>query len=129
MNGDPAAAAIADIYAFGGHAFDAHAALKSLVHAADVPTEEDLSHDGCPVECVGQRPGLDQWLKLHYIPAGAPAWGPAADTLEDVTAEFSISALAGHLGDNAVAASLRRARPVLEEHLEPAAPRPTAATS
>jgi predicted alpha-1,2-mannosidase len=102
MNGDPAAAAIADIYAFGGRAFDAHAALKSLVHAADVPTKEDLSHDGCPVECVGQRPGLDQWLKLHYIPAGAPAWGPAADTLEDVSAEFSISALAGHLGNTAV---------------------------
>jgi predicted alpha-1,2-mannosidase len=102
MNGDPAAPAIADIWAFGGRAFDAHTALKSLVHAADVPTKEDLSHDGCPVECVGQRPGLDQWLKLHYIPAGAPAWGAAADTLEDVTAEFSISALAGHLGDTTV---------------------------
>ena len=102
MNGDPAAPAIADIYSFGGRAFDARAALQSLVRAADVPTKEDLSHDGCPVECVGQRPGLDQWLKLHYIPAGAPAWGPAADTLEDVTAEFSISALAGHLGESAV---------------------------
>lgn len=99
MDGDPATAAIADIWAFGGREFDAKAALASLVHAADVPTKEDLSHDGCPVECVGQRPGLDQWLKLHYIPVGAPAWGPAADTLEDVTAEFSISALAGHLGD------------------------------
>jgi predicted alpha-1,2-mannosidase len=102
MNGDPAAAAIADIYAFGGRQFDAKAALNSLVHAADVPTKEDLSQDGCPVECVGQRPGLDQWLKLHYIPVGAPAWGPAADTLEDVSAEFGISALAGHLGDKAL---------------------------
>lgn len=102
MNGDPAATAIADIWAFGGRQFDAKAALASLVHAADVPTKEDLSHDGCPVECVGQRPGLDQWLKLHYIPVGAPAWGPAADTLEDVSAEFGISALAGHLGDDAV---------------------------
>jgi predicted alpha-1,2-mannosidase len=102
MNGDPAAPAIADIYAFGGRSFDARAALQSLVRAADVPTKEDLSQDGCPVECVGERPGLDQWLKLHYIPAGAPAWGPAADTLEDVTAEFSISALAGHLGEAAV---------------------------
>lgn len=102
MNGDPAAAAVADIYAFGGREFDAKGALASLVHAADVPTKEDLSHDGCPVECVGQRPGLDQWLKLHYIPVGAPAWGPAADTLEDVSAEFGISALAGHLGDDAL---------------------------
>ena len=102
MNGDPAAAAIADIYAFGGREFDAKAALASLVQAAEVPTREDLSHDGCPVECVGQRPGLDQWLKLHYIPIGAPAWGPAADTLEDVSAEFGISALAAHLGEQSV---------------------------
>ena len=104
MNGDPAAAAIADIWAFGGRGFETKAALASLVHAAEVPTKEDLSHDGCPVECVGQRPGLDQWLTLHYIPVGAPAWGPAADTLEDVSAEFGISALAGHLGDEAVRA-------------------------
>ncbi len=101
MNGDPAAPAIADIFAFGGRGFEAKAALASLVHAADVPTKEDLSHAGCPVECVGQRPGLDQWLTLHYIPVGAPAWGPAADTLEDSTAEFGISALAKHLGDHA----------------------------
>lgn len=101
MNGDPAAPAVAAVYAFGGRGFEAKAALQSLVKAADVPTKEDLSHAGCPVECVGQRPGLDQWLKLHYIPVGAPAWGPAADTLEDVTAEFGISALAGHLGETA----------------------------
>jgi predicted alpha-1,2-mannosidase len=101
MNGDPAAPAVADIWAFGGRDFDATPALLSLVAAAEVPTKADLSHDGCPVECVGERPGLDQWLKLHYIPVGAPAWGPAADTLEDVTAEFSLSALAGHLGDRA----------------------------
>jgi predicted alpha-1,2-mannosidase len=54
------------------------------------------------VECAGQRPGLDQWLRLHYIPVGAPAWGPAADTLEDVTAEFGISALAQRLGEEAI---------------------------
>lgn len=102
MNGDPAAPALADIYAFGGRDFEAKAALASLVRAAEVPTKEDLSHAGCPVECIGQRPGLDQWLKLHYIPVGAPAWGPAADTLEDATAEFGISSLAGHLGDHGI---------------------------
>lgn len=102
MNGDPAAPAIADIWAFGGRTFPAQQALSSLVHAAEVPTREDLSHDGCPVECVGQRPGLDQYLKLHYIPVGAPAWAPAADSLEDATADFSIYALAQHLGDAAV---------------------------
>lgn len=102
MNGDPAAAAIADIYAFGGRAFDVKRALASLVDAADHPTEDDRSSAGCPVECVGERPGLDKWLTLHYIPVGAPSWGPAADTLEDVTDEFSISALAGRLGQRDV---------------------------
>lgn len=101
MNGDPSAPAVAAIWAFGGRNFDAHHALQSLVQAADHPTADDLKKDGCPVECVGQRPALDQWLKLHYIPVGAPAWSPAADTLEDVTAEFGISSLASHLGDHA----------------------------
>ncbi|MGI4827277.1 MAG: GH92 family glycosyl hydrolase [Janthinobacterium lividum] len=102
MNGDPAAPAIADIWALGGRRFDAHAALTSLVHAAEVPTAADLSQAGCPVECAGQRPALDQYLKLHYIPVGAPAWGAAADTLEDVTADFGVSALAGHLGEKKI---------------------------
>jgi predicted alpha-1,2-mannosidase len=102
MNGDPAAPGLADIWAFGGHGFDGRAALVSLVHAADQPTADDLNHAGCPVECAGERPGLDQWLRLHYIPVGAPAWGPAADTLEDVAAEFGISALAHRLGEDAI---------------------------
>jgi predicted alpha-1,2-mannosidase len=100
MNGDPSAPALAGIYAFGATDFDARGALASLVHAADHPTALDTSSAGCPVECVGQRPGLDQWLKLHYIPVGAPSWGPAADTLELVTAEFGLSALAARLGDH-----------------------------
>ena len=99
MAGDPAAPSLADIYAFGGHGFDARGSLASLVHAAEVPTPADLNHEGCPVECAGERPALDQWLKLHYIPVGAPSWGPAADTLEDATAEFGIASLAGMLGD------------------------------
>ena len=101
MNGDPAAPAIADILAFGGRNFDVEAAYRSLLRAATVPTAHDLSKEGCEVECVGQRPSLDQWLKLHYIPVGANAWGPAADTLEDATADFAISELARRLGDDA----------------------------
>lgn len=99
MNGDPAAPAIADILAFGGKNFDAKAAYRSLLQAATVPTAHDLSNEGCEVECIGQRPSLDLWLKLHYIPVGAHAWGPAADTLEDATADFAISELARRMGD------------------------------
>ena len=99
MNGDPAAPAIADILAFGGKTFDVQSAYRSLLKAATVPTANDLSSDGCEVECVGQRPSLDKWLSLHYIPVGANAWGPAADTLEDSTADFAISELARRTGD------------------------------
>ncbi len=75
MNGDPSAPAIAAIYAFGGREFDVRRAYASLLKAATVPNAKDLSRTGCPVLCVGQRPGLDQWLSLHYMPAGAPGWG------------------------------------------------------
>lgn len=102
MNGDPAAPAIADVLAFGARNFDARAAYKSLLLAATVPTTHDLSNEGCPVECLGERPSLDLWLKLRYIPTGAHAWGPAADTLEDATADFAVSELARRMGDDAV---------------------------
>lgn len=101
MNGDPAAPAIADILAFGASNFNVKAAYRSLLQAATVPTAHDLSHEGCEVECVGQRPSLDKWLSLHYIPVGANAWGPAADTLEDATADFALSELARRMGDEA----------------------------
>lgn len=101
MNGDPSAPSIASIYAFGGRDFDVRRAYASLVKAATVPTEKDLSRKGCPVLCVGQRPGLDSWLKLHYMPVEAPGWGSAADTLEMTTADFGLSQLARAMGDTA----------------------------
>ncbi|WP_454886469.1 GH92 family glycosyl hydrolase [Sphingomonas oryzagri] len=99
MNGDPSAPAIAAIYAFGGRDFDVRRAYASLLKAATVPNAKDLSRIGCPVLCVGQRPGLDQWLSLHYMPAGAPGWGSVSDTLEMAAADFGLAQLAGALGD------------------------------
>jgi predicted alpha-1,2-mannosidase len=99
MNGDPAAPALAGIYAFGGVDFDARGALASLVRAATVPTAHDRSSEGCGVACIGQRPALDQWLKLHYIAAKSNTWAGAAETLESGTADFGVAALAGRLGD------------------------------
>ena len=101
MSGDPSAPALADIYAFGGRDFDLRGAYASLKHAATVPTADDLSDDGCAVECVGQRPSLDQWLTLHYIATKSHAWGGAAETLEDATADFALSQLARAAGDQA----------------------------
>src|SRR3546814_2070255 len=107
MNGDPSPPALAAIYAFGGRAFDVKAAYASLKRAATVPTAKDLSRTGCPVLCVGQRPGLDQWLKLHYMPVGAPGWGSAADTLELAAADFGLAELARAAGDTAGARQFR----------------------
>ncbi len=102
MSGDPSDAALAGIYAFGGHDFDVKGALKSLVTAATVPTANDSDSAGCNVECVGQRPALDKYLDLGYVPAdGCHCWGGAAETLEDAAADFGISSLAGQIGDRA----------------------------
>ena len=102
MSGDPAAAAVAGIYAFGGRSFDVQGAFDSLVKAATVPTANDASSAGCNVECVGERPALDQYLKLSYVPAdNCHCWGGAAETLEDAAADFGLSQLATALGDTA----------------------------
>ncbi|WP_257450078.1 GH92 family glycosyl hydrolase [Archangium lipolyticum] len=99
MNGDPSPPSVAAIAAFGGTGFDLKGAYVSLLKAATVPTAKDLSKKGCPVLCVGQRPGLDQWLKLHYMPVDAPGWGMASDTLEMVAADFGVAELARRAGD------------------------------
>ncbi|MGW2771160.1 GH92 family glycosyl hydrolase [Streptomyces olivaceoviridis] len=99
MNGDPSPAALAGIRAFGGTDFDLKGALKSLVRAATVPTPQDLSPVGKPVLSVGQRPSLDKYLKLHYMPSVSNAWGGAAETLEMSGADFAISQLARAAGE------------------------------
>ncbi|GGW64772.1 alpha-1,2-mannosidase [Streptomyces lucensis JCM 4490] len=108
MNGDPAPTALAGIRAFGGTGFDLKGALHSLVRAATVPTERDLSAAGKPVLSVGQRPSLDKYLKLHYMPSVSNAWGGAAETLEMSTADFSLSQLARAAGEKDTAAAFAR---------------------
>ena len=102
MEGDPSPATVASIAAFGGTAFDMKGALASLVHAATTPTPLDLSDQGCGVMCRGQRPSLDKWLSIHYIPTVSHAWGGAGETLEDVTADFALAQLARMNGDTAL---------------------------
>ena len=100
MAGDPSVPALAGIHAFGGRDFDLKGAYASLKYAATHVTANDLSDEGCNVECVGQRPSLDQWMKLHYIAAKSHAWGGAGETLEDATADFALSQLALAAGDH-----------------------------
>lgn len=108
MNGDPSPTALAGIRAFGGTDFDLRGALSSLVRAATVPTGQDLSAAGKPVLSVGQRPSLDKYLKLHYMPSVSNAWGGAAETLEMSTADFSLSQLAAVAGEKDTAAAFAR---------------------
>ncbi|WP_415938604.1 GH92 family glycosyl hydrolase [Streptomyces sp. 039-1] len=104
MNGDPSPAALAGIRAFGGTDFDLRGALDSLVKAATVPTEGDLSSAGKPVLSAGQRPSLDKYLDHHYMPSVTNAWGGAAETLEMSGADFAISQLADAAGRKRTAA-------------------------
>ncbi|MGW1034002.1 GH92 family glycosyl hydrolase [Streptomyces antibioticus] len=108
MNGDPSAPALAGIHAFGGTDFDLRGALDSLLKAATVPTEKDLSPAGKPVLSVGQRPSLDKYLKLHYMPSVSNAWGGAAETLEMSGADFALSRLAAAAGKKKTADDFAR---------------------
>jgi predicted alpha-1,2-mannosidase len=108
MNGDPSPTVLAGIRAFGGKDFDLRGALASLTRAATVPTEGDLSSAGKPVLSVGQRPSLDKYLKLHYMPSVSNAWGGAAETLEMSTADFALSQLARAAGKKDTASAFAR---------------------
>jgi len=92
MNGDPSAAAIASIAAFGADSFDVEHAYRSLLDAATVAQE---GH-----RC--SRPHLQQWAAEHYLTGTAGRHDTsAADTLEFSTADFALSQLAARLGDTA----------------------------
>src|SRR6185503_4237153 len=69
MTGDPSHASVPSIFAFGGTDFDAAGALASMVHAATTVTDADRSMVGWNVMVVGERPSLDQYLTLGYVPA------------------------------------------------------------
>jgi predicted alpha-1,2-mannosidase len=100
MTGDPAHAALPSIYAFGGTGFDASGALSSMIRAATTVTQADLSRSGWNVMVIGERPSLDKWLSIHYIPTNGNAWGGAGETLEVAIADFAISQLAARLGNS-----------------------------
>jgi predicted alpha-1,2-mannosidase len=103
MNGDPSAAAMAAMVAFGAQEFDQREAFDSLWKSASVVHAQDRKDEGCPVMCAGQRPSLSQWMKLGYVPQGTPAWGSAADSLEYATADFALSQWANAIGRTDVA--------------------------
>ena len=86
MVGDGDDAILADDYAFGVNQFDTHGALAAMVKGASVP---GTTSDGFEV-----RKGLDDYVKLGYVP------GSAAVTLEYCNADFALSQFADAVGDH-----------------------------
>jgi predicted alpha-1,2-mannosidase len=99
MTGDPSHASLPSIFAFGGTDFDSAGALASMLHSATTVTAADRSRVGWNVMVIGERPSLDQYLALGYVPADGNAWGGAGETLEDGNADFALSQLASRLGN------------------------------
>jgi len=104
MAGDPSTIAVANFVAFGASHFDVSGAYESLRKAATIPTQLDLSDEGCPVFCRGQRPSLNEWMRLNYLSDQSNSWEGASETLEQASADFALSQLASSLGheDDAV---------------------------
>ena len=99
MTGDPSAPTLAGMHALGVRNFEVGAAFDSLVRQASVPHPDSLSDYGCPGQCAGMRPGLAEYLRLHYAPQDdCHCWGGAAETLEDATADQALSDWARRLG-------------------------------
>ncbi len=99
MIGDPAAAMIADFYAFGAKNFDTKAALAGLLRAA-TDTSVCARRTG-----TYERPALAEYLKLGYVPADQDG-GNVSMTLEYNSADFALSQFAGALGDSVDSAIL-----------------------
>jgi predicted alpha-1,2-mannosidase len=95
MVGDPAAAILAEGLAFGADAFDKGEALRVLVQGA---TRPGLGEPGAQ-----ERPGLEQYLHLGYVPLGAHVGAPAATSLEYYTDDYAIACIAANMGDAATA--------------------------
>jgi predicted alpha-1,2-mannosidase len=99
MIGDPAAATIADIYAFGGRSFDTALALKDMLAQADSVNEV--------------RPGEELEERYGYLPADAQygcchAHSSVSSLLEYDNADFALARFADALGDRADASRLEK---------------------
>ncbi|MER7282499.1 GH92 family glycosyl hydrolase [Dactylosporangium sp. NPDC000244] len=107
MTGDPAAPTLATFVAMGADHFDTAGAYASLYRQATVQNADALNDGGCPGQCTGQRPALNQYLASHYAPQNAcHCWGGAAETLENSLADFSLAMWAQRQGRTAEQAAM-----------------------
>jgi predicted alpha-1,2-mannosidase len=90
MVGDPGCIVIADTYIKGLTDFDAQAAYKAMLKSSTLL-------EGNPV-----RPGINQYIKLGYIPQDKPGewvWGSVSTSLEYYIADFAIAQMSMALGE------------------------------
>ncbi|MEW2548439.1 lectin [Streptomyces sp. NPDC047002] len=94
MVGDPAAAIIADAYAFGARGFDTAHALSAMEHEATVPNNDR------PGESVRDAKG---YLPLDEDDYGCcNFYGPVSTQLEYDSADYALASYAKSLGKTAV---------------------------
>lgn len=101
MNGDSAAPMIAAAHAFGARDFDLSAAVSQLVRQGDVTDSPGRGW-------FEPRPGLDDYLRLGYVPNTTPERGwsqphGASTTLEYAVDDFAVARLAAAAGRVGVA--------------------------
>ncbi|RRA49322.1 GH92 family glycosyl hydrolase [Acidipila sp. EB88] len=95
MVGDPSDGILASVYAFGGHDFNAPAALQAMIRGASDPSVHSRLYP--------ERPGLAEFLSRGFISESPEHPGSASVTLEDESADFAIAHLAQELGEKSVA--------------------------
>jgi predicted alpha-1,2-mannosidase len=145
MTGDPAAPAIAGIWALGARRFDLREALAAMVKGATQPgaggnggyVERQAIED---YQRLGYVPhernanlvtvGADAWRRAFPAPGAAAAdlvWGSAGTTLEYAVADFAVARMAAAAGDPLTCRTfLRRAgnwRSVLDRSIGSVRPR------
>jgi predicted alpha-1,2-mannosidase len=115
MMGDPAAAMIADYYAFGATNFDTRAALQGLVRAATDPSVQ------APRSKTKERDALADYLKLGFVPEHQQGgYGNVSMTLEYCSADFALAQFARALGDETNHAAILRQAQNWKNHFNPA---------
>lgn len=86
MNGDPASATIANMYAFGARDFDLQAAMEIMDHHASTPSS------------LNGRFNLEDYLALGYIPIERGGW-VTGYSVEYAVADYAIAQFAKAIGD------------------------------
>jgi predicted alpha-1,2-mannosidase len=99
MSGDNVVPLIVNLFAYGAKDFDVKAALHYVVNAA--------TKGGVGLNGYVERPGIDTYLQLGYVPQTTANGVSASTTLEWSVDDFAISRFADALGDTATAAEFQ----------------------